>query len=63
MAVYLIQDTTLTRIANTIRSLKGSTSDINALEIAVALEGMLTEVDAQALIIENIENALSEKGA
>lgn len=62
MAVkYTINDTTLTKIADPLRSLSGETGAMTPAEMADAGESAVAEVDTQTALMEQIQAALESK--
>lgn len=63
MAEYLVQDTSLTSIADAIRDIDGSTDKVTPSGMVTALEGVNTEVVTQADLISQIATVLEGKSA
>lgn len=63
MAEYLIQEETLTAVADSIRDINGSADRITPSGMVTALEGVNTEVNTQTDIIEEIKEVLRTKAS
>lgn len=62
MAVkYVIDDTTMTKIADPLRELTGETGELTPNEMADAGESAVAEVDTQTALMEQIQAALESK--